>query len=134
MSDNYQDEKEQAEHEKQIQQQRPTKKYLECGSWKLADIHPQQGKRAVLKGYMKQIQQQRPTKKEDITEIRNCGMMQIMRFVFVAAVFYYLSTYGLYDIITDPTLLPAIIIFALVMEWVLMNSRIRRLRYRRRSR
>lgn len=25
------------------------KKYLECGSWKLADVHPQEGKRAILK-------------------------------------------------------------------------------------
>ena len=25
------------------------KKYLECGSWKLADIHPQAGKRAIAK-------------------------------------------------------------------------------------
>lgn len=28
---------------------RIVKKYLECGSWKLADIHPQEGKRAILK-------------------------------------------------------------------------------------
>jgi len=51
------------------------KKYLECGSWKLADIHPQEGKRAVQKVldyHMKQcinaMEHEKPTEQQEPVE------------------------------------------------------------------